>query len=127
MCATGYGSFVLAAGDGAMGVGAVSVEVFSRIRLQRCCFRKTGNVLKADSNRNSAQWEPACAVWQPATREDALSAFHRFVEIYSVKYSTAAEKLKGLRRTTRLVDLPAKLAAPANHKPYRVDVHDGTA
>ncbi len=48
-------------------------------------------------------------IWQAATREDALVAFDRFVELYSAKYPKAAGKLTNDRdELLAFYDFPAE-------------------
>ncbi len=85
------GGPLLASGDGAMGLWAALAEVFPQTRHQRCWFHKTGNVLNAlPKSQHSRAKEGLQEIWQAATRDDALVAFNRFVDIYSAKYPKAA-------------------------------------
>lgn len=88
------GGPLLASGDGAMGLWAALAEVFPQTRHQRCWFHKTGNVLNAlPKSQHGRAKEGLQQIWQAATRDDALVAFNRFVDIYSAKYPKATGKL----------------------------------
>lgn len=83
---------LLAAGDGAMGPWAASAELFLKTQHQRCWFHKTGNVLNALPKSQHGRAEAGLQeIWQAATREEALTAFNRFTDAYSAKYSKATE------------------------------------
>ena len=104
------GGPLLAAGDGAMGLWAALAEVFPKTRHQRCWFHKTGNVLNALPKSQHGRAKTGLQeIWQAATREEALAAFNRFVEIYSAKCPKAAEKLtKDRDELLAFYDFPAE-------------------
>jgi putative transposase len=104
------GGPLLAAGDGAMGLWAALAEVFPKTRHQRCWFHKTGNVLNALPKSQHGRAKAGLQeIWQAATRDDALMAFNRFVELYSAKYPKAAEKLtKDRDELLAFYDFPAE-------------------
>ncbi|OYR25101.1 IS256 family transposase [Brucella grignonensis] len=104
------GGPLLASGDGAMGLWAALAEVFPQTRHQRCWFHKTGNVLNAlPKSQHSRAKEGLQEIWQAATRDDALVAFNRFVDIYSAKYPKAAGKLTNDRdELLAFYDFPAE-------------------
>ena len=104
------GGPLLASGDGAMGLWAALAEVFPQTRHQRCWFHKTGNVLNAlPKSQHSRAKEGLQEIWQAATREDALVAFNRFIDVYSVKYPKAAGKLTNDRdELLAFYDFPAE-------------------
>jgi putative transposase len=104
------GGPLLASGDGAMGLWAALAEVFPQTRHQRCWFHKTGNVLNALPKSLHGRAKAGLQeIWQAATREDALVAFNRFVDVYSAKYPKAAEKLTNDRdELLAFYDFPAE-------------------
>lgn len=104
------GGPLLASGDGAMGLWAALAEVFPQTRHQRCWFHKTGNVLNALPKSQHGRAKAGLQeIWQAATREDALVAFDRFVELYSAKYPKAAGKLTNDRdELLAFYDFPAE-------------------
>ncbi|MBC8733452.1 IS256 family transposase [Paraburkholderia sp. UCT2] len=104
------GGPLLASGDGAMGLWAALAEVFPQTRHQRCWFHKTGNVLNALPKSQHGRAKAGLQeIWQAATREDALVAFDRFVELYSAKYPKAAGKLTNDRdELLAFYDFPAQ-------------------
>jgi putative transposase len=104
------GGPLLASGDGAMGLWAALAEVFPQTRHQRCWFHKTGNVLNALPKSQHGRAKAGLQeIWQAATREDALVAFNRFVDVYSAKYPKAAEKLTNDRdELLAFYDFPAE-------------------
>jgi putative transposase len=104
------GGPLLASGDGAMGLWAALAEVFPQTRHQRCWFHKTGNVLNALPKSQHGRAKAGLQeIWQAATREHALVAFNRFVDVYSAKYPKAAEKLTNDRdELLAFYDFPAE-------------------
>jgi putative transposase len=104
------GGPLLASGDGAMGLWAALAEVFPQTRHQRCWFHKTGNVLNAlPKSQHGRAKEGLQQIWQAATRDDALVAFNRFVDIYSAKYPKATGKLTNDRdELLAFYDFPAE-------------------
>jgi putative transposase len=104
------GGPLLASGDGAMGLWAALAEVFPQTRHQRCWFHKTGNVLNAlPKSQHSRAKEGLQEIWQAATREAALVAFNRFIDVYSAKYPKAAGKLTNDRdELLAFYDFPAE-------------------
>lgn len=101
---------LLAVGDGAMGFWAALEEVFPRSRGQRCWFHKTGNVLNAlPKSQHARAKSDLQAIWMAPTRQEAVSAFERFVRHYGTKYPKAAEKLtKDRDALLAFYDFPAE-------------------
>lgn len=90
MLLTGNGNPLLAVGDGAIGVeGGLGGSV----------LKDAPPAWLVSLDGQGAQRltqiavQPNESIWQSGTREDALSAFNRFVELYSAKYPKVAEKL----------------------------------
>jgi putative transposase len=84
----------LAVCDGAMGFQAAAAEVWPQMRIQRCWFHKTGNVL--DKLPKSLQAKAKGMLhdqYLAPTREDALKAFDLFVNSFGDKYPKAVECL----------------------------------
>lgn len=85
---------LLAVGDGAMGFWAALAEVFPATAAQRCWFHKMGNVLNALPQSQQARAKSGLQeIWMAATRQEALTAFERFVATYAAKYPKATGKL----------------------------------
>lgn len=84
----------LAVCDGAMGFQGAAAEVWPEMRIQRCWFHKSGNVL--DKLPKSLQGKAKGMLhdqYLAATRQDALKAFDLFVESFGAKYPKAVECL----------------------------------
>lgn len=80
----------LAAGDGALGFWAALEEIYPMTRTQRCWVHKTANVLNALPRTVQPKAKQALhEIWQAATREDAETAFDRFIATYEAKYPKA--------------------------------------
>ena len=78
-------------------------EVLRQMKIQRCCFHKTANIL--DIQRKQVRIAVPKCVQRKATemirdmhmadtRENALKAYDRFVETFGAKYEKAVENLK---------------------------------
>jgi len=84
----------LAVGDGALGFWSALSEVFPSTKRQRCWVHKTANIL--DKMPRSIQPKAKSAIhemYMAATKEDALSAYDHFVNVFSDKYPKAVECL----------------------------------
>ena len=101
---------LLAVGDGAMGFWAALEEVFPQTRTQRCWFHKMGNILNAlPKSLHGRAKADLQAIWMAPTRQDANSAFDRFVQQYMAKYPKATEKLTRDRESLlAFYDFPAE-------------------
>lgn len=85
----------LAVGDGALGFWSALREVFPGTKEQRCWVHKTANVL--DKLPKGVQGKAKSMIhemYQAPTKEDALSAYHHFLESWRDKYPKAAECLR---------------------------------
>jgi transposase-like protein len=101
----------LATGDGSLGFWLALAKVFPSTRHQRCWVHKTMNVLdKLPKKEQPAAKAMLHEIWMSATREDAIKAFDRFIEVYGVKWPRAAECLEKDR-----VELLAFYDFPAEH------------
>lgn len=100
----------LATGDGAMGFWAALEAVFPQTRTQRCWFHKLGNVLDALPKAQQAKAKAALhEIFMAATRQEAFTAFDRFVKTYGAKYPKATEKLvKDRDSLLAFYDFPAE-------------------
>jgi transposase-like protein len=101
----------LATGDGALGFWLALSKVFPSTRQQRCWVHKTLNVLdKLPQSEQPAAKSMLHEIWMSATREDAVKAFDRFIEVYGVKWPRATACLQKDR-----VELLAFYDFPAEH------------
>ncbi len=85
-------------------------KVFPATRQQRCWVHKTANVLdKLPKSQQPAAKEMLHEIWMSATREDAVKAFDRFIEVYGAKWPKAAECLEKDRdELLAFYDFPAE-------------------
>ena len=80
----------LATADGALGFWAALPKVYSTTREQRCWVHKTANVLdKMPKRVQTGAKAKLHEIWMAPTREDANTAFDRFVTMYEAKYPGA--------------------------------------
>ena len=100
----------LATGDGSLGFWLALTKVFPSTRHQRCWVHKTMNVLdKLPKNQQPAAKSMLHDIWMSATREDAIKAFERFIEVYGTKWPRAAECLRKDRaELLAFYDFPAE-------------------
>jgi putative transposase len=100
----------LATGDGALGFWLALSKVFPATRQQRCWVHKTLNVLdKLPRKEQPAAKAMLHEIWMSATREDAIKAFDRFVEVYGSKWPRAAACLeKDRAELLAFYDFPAE-------------------
>jgi len=85
----------VAVGDGALGFWAALEEEFSTTKHQRCWVHKTANVL--DKLPKKLQKDAKGLLHQmylSATKDDALSVYDRFLNLYQDKYPKACECLE---------------------------------
>jgi putative transposase len=100
----------LATGDGSLGFWLALSKVFPQTRHQRCWVHKTINVLdKLPRTQQPAAKSMLHEIWMSATREDAIKAFERFIEVYGAKWPRAAECLeKDRAELLAFYDFPAE-------------------
>jgi putative transposase len=100
----------LATGDGSLGFWCALAKVFPSTRHQRCWVHKTMNVLdKLPKNQQPAAKAMLHDIWMSATREDAIKAFDRFIEVYGTKWPKAKECLvKDRAELLAFYDFPAE-------------------
>src|SRR5439155_20657718 len=99
----------LATGDGALGSWLALSKVFPATCRQRCWVQKTRNVLdKLPKNQQPQAKSMLHEIWVGATREEAVKAFERFIEVYGIKWPRAAECLeKDRAELLAFYDFPA--------------------
>src|SRR5260370_1208331 len=97
-------------GSGPSATGVVRSKVFSATGQQRCWVHKTMNVLdKLPKGQQPAAKSMLHDIWMSATREDAIKAFDRFIEVYGVKWPRTAECLeKDRAELLAFYDFPAE-------------------
>ena len=84
----------LAVCDGAMGFQAACAEAWPETRIQRCWFRKSGNVLDKLPKAIQAKAKGMLRdQYLAPTREDALKAYELFAASFGAKYPKAVECL----------------------------------
>ncbi len=100
----------LATGDGSLGFWLALAKVFPQTRHQRCWVHKTMNVLdKLPKGQQPAAKSMLHDIWMSATRDDAMKAFNRFLEVYRTKWPRAAECLEKDRgELLAFYDFPAE-------------------
>jgi putative transposase len=100
----------LATGDGSLGFWLALSKVFPQTQQQRCWVHKTMNVLdKLPKNQQPAAKAMLHEIWLAGTREDAIKAFDRFIEVYQAKWPRAAECLeKDRAELLAFYDFPAE-------------------
>ena len=100
----------LATGDGSLGFWCALAKVFPSTRHQRCWVHKTMNVLdKLPKGQQPAAKAMLHDIWMSATRDDAIKAFDRFIEVYGVKWPRVAECLvKDRAELLAFYDFPAE-------------------
>lgn len=100
----------LATGDGSLGFWLALSKVFPQTRHQRCWVHKTANVLdKLPKNQQPAAKLMLHEIWMSATRDDAIKAFDRFIEVYGAKWPRAAACLeKDRAELLAFYDFPAE-------------------
>jgi transposase-like protein len=100
----------LATGDGSLGFWIALSKIFPLTRHQRCWVHKTMNVLdKLPKNQQPAAKSMLHEIWMAATREDALKAFNRFIEVYGSKWPRATDCLeKDRAELLAFYDFPAE-------------------
>ncbi len=85
---------LLAIGDGSMGFWAALEEVYPLTRQQRCWLHKTVNILdKAPKSVQPAIKRALFDIYMAPSKEEAMKAYRRFIEVYSDRYPKAVECL----------------------------------
>ena len=80
----------LAVGDGALGFWKALDEIFPKTKRQRCWVHKTANIL--DKMPKSIQSQAKSLIhemYMADTEENALRAYHHFIDVYQDKYPKA--------------------------------------
>jgi transposase-like protein len=100
----------LAVGDGALGFWKALNQVYPTTREQRCWVHKTANVLdKLPRTQQPQAKEKLHAIWQAATRDEAVKAFDLFLATYEAKYPKATACLEKDRQELLVFyDFPAE-------------------
>jgi transposase-like protein len=100
----------LAVGDGALGFWKALHQVYPTTREQRCWVDKTANVLdKLPRAQQPQAKEKLHAIWQAATRDEAVKAFDLFLATYEAKYPKATACLEKDRQELLVFyDFPAE-------------------
>jgi transposase-like protein len=96
--------------DGALGFWKAAGEVWPKTREQRCWVHKSANVLnKLPKSQQPKAKRALQDIWMAETKADAETAFHAFVESYSVKYQKATDCLaKDRDALLAFYDFPAE-------------------
>jgi transposase-like protein len=99
----------LAVGDGAMGFWNALEEVSPETREQRCWVHKTANILdKVPKSIQPKMKRDIHEMYMAETKENALKAYDKFVELYQDKYPKAVECLiKDKEQLFTFYDFPA--------------------
>ena len=100
----------LATGDGSLGFWLAMAQAFPSTKQQRCWVHKTINVLdKLPKGQQPAAKAMLHEVWMSATRQEAVKAFDRFIEVYGVKWPQTADcLLKDRAELLAFYDFPAE-------------------
>lgn len=100
----------LATGDGSLGFWLALSKAFPSTRHQRCWVHKTMNVLdKLPKGQQPAAKSMLHEIWMSATREDAVKAFDRFIEVHASKWPRATACLeKDRAELLAFYDFPAE-------------------
>lgn len=99
----------LAVADGAMGFWAAFEEVWPDAKQQRCWVHKTANVLdKMPKKAQPKAKEMLHEIYMAESKEDALKAWDKFMQVYGDKYDKACECLnKDKEQLLTFYDFPA--------------------
>ena len=100
----------LAIGDGALGFWSAISEVFPETKHQRCWFHKMGNILDKMPKKIQAQAKKVLhEIYLAETKDDALKAFDKFIDLFEAKYPKAVKCLvKDKESTLTFYDFPAE-------------------
>ena len=96
--------------DGALGFQNAVDEIWGQMKIQRCWFHKTANILdKMPKCVQKKATEMIRDMHQADTKENALKAYDRFIETFEAKYEKAVENLKKDKEDLfRFYDYPAE-------------------
>ena len=100
----------LAICDGALGFQNAVDEIWGQLKIQRCWFHKTANILdKMPKCVHRKATEMIRDMHMADSRENALKAYDRFIETFGAKYEKAVENLKKDKDDLfRFYDFPAE-------------------
>lgn len=100
----------LAICDGALGFQNAVDEIWGQLKIQRCWFHKTANILdKMPKCVQKKATEMIRNMHMADTRENALKAYDNFIETFGAKYEKAVENLKKDKDDLfRFYDFPAE-------------------
>ena len=100
----------LAICDGALGFQNAVDEIWGQMKIQRCWFHKTANIL--DKMPKCVQKKATSMIrdmHMADTKENALKAYDKFIETFSAKYEKAVKNLKKDKEDLfRFYDFPAE-------------------
>ena len=100
----------LAVCDGALGFQNAVDKIWGQMKIQRCWFHKTGNVLDKMPDCVQANAKKALRdIFLADTKENAKKAYNKFIETYRLKYPKATKCLsKDYDDLFRFYDFPAE-------------------
>ena len=100
----------LAICDGALGFQNAVDEIWGQMRIQRCWFHKTANILdKMPKCVQKKATQMIRDMHMADTRENALKAYDKFIQTFAAKYEKAVENLKKDKDDLfRFYDYPAE-------------------
>ena len=100
----------LAICDGALGFQNAVDEIWGQMKIQRCWFHKTANILdKMPKCVQKKATQMIRDMHMADTRESALKAYDKFIQTFAVKYEKAVENLKKDKDDLfRFYDYPAE-------------------
>jgi len=100
----------LAICDGALGFQNAVDEIWGQLKIQRCWFHKTANILdKMPKCVQKKATEMIRDMHMADTKENALKAYDKFIETFEAKYEKAVENLKKDKEDLfRFYDYPAE-------------------
>lgn len=100
----------LAICDGALGFQNAVDEIWGQMKIQRCWFHKTANILdKMPKCVQKKATQMIRDMHMADTRENALKAYDKFIQTFAVKYEKAVENLKKDKNDLfRFYDYPAE-------------------
>ena len=100
----------LAICDGALGFQNAVDEIWGQMKIQRCWFHKTANILdKMPKCFQKKATQMIRDMHMADTRENALKAYDKFIQTFAVKYEKAVENLKKDKDDLlRFYDYPAE-------------------
>ena len=100
----------LAICDGALGFQNAVDEIWGKLKIQRCWFHKTANILdKMPKCVQKKATEMIREMHMADTKENALKAYDKFIETFGAKYEKAVENLvKDKDDLFRFYDFPAE-------------------